>query len=790
MSSVVCIDSRVANIGSLIAALDPGTRFFVLDAQSDGIEQIARALQGVTNLDSLHVISHGSSGTLYLGSTVLTTANLADYRTQLSQIGATVSEDGDILLYGCDVAAGVTGQSFIERLAFYTGADVAASTDYTGSAALGGDWELEANAGTVGTASLFREQTAFDALLADLPDLDVYYTPTLSSSSVVAGGALTMYYDVDNDGAAAAGSSTSGIYLSTDSTISTSDTLLVTDAVASIAAGSYSSESVSITIPGTLAAGTYYLGAIADYNNAIAESNETNNPSVGVAITVTVPVTGNGTVEGGEGNDSLRGGDGTDTLVGGAGNDTLDGGPRADDIIGGAGNDIYVVDSELDTVVEAATGGVDEIVCSISLTLPANVENITLARDANVVTGFALDNALAQAEGTEALIGDLNAFGNELDNVVTGNAFDNVLAGAGGTDTVSYVYETNPVTVNLATNQAAGSGTDTLSGFENAEGGGGADRLVGDSGANILNGHAGADTMEGGFGSDTYYVDDVNDVVVEFPDAAAGDALHLAGVYVSNALEGITDTIIAAVSYSLAHVAGVENLTLAADSKAIAGTGNTLGNLVSGNGVNNTLSGLDGNDTMSGGAGDDTLDGGAGVDTAAYSNARAGYTVTNTASGYIVSGPEGNDTLSNIERLKFSDKSLAVDMGASEAGGKTALLLGACLGANGLSNQATVGGILGYFDGGYTLTDAATALVDAGIVAQLAGGADNKHFVDWMALNLVDALPDASTEAVLIEFITSGQFTQATFLATLAAHQINQDHIGLTGLQQNGMEYV
>ena len=118
------------------------------------------------------------------------------------------------------------------------------------------------------------------------------------------------------------------------------------------------------------------------------------------------------------------------------------------------------------------------------------------------------------------------------------------------------------------------------------------------------------------------------------------------------------------------------------------------------------------------------------------------------------------------------------------------LLLGACLGSSGLSNQTVVGAILGYFDGGYTLTDAATALVDAGIVAQLAGGADNKHFVDWMALNLVDALPDASTEAVLIDFITSGQFTQATFLATLAAHQINQDHIGLTGLQDNGMEVV
>ena len=214
--------------------------------------------------------------------------------------------------------------------------------------------------------------------------------------------------------------------------------------------------------------------------------------------------------------------------------------------------------------------------------------------------------------------------------------------------------------------------------------------------------------------------------------------------------------------------------------------------------------GTDGNDALFGTTGNETIDGSAGTDILYLHDNRADLSVGKTTVGFTVtslnSGTDslmnierlnsGTDSLMNIERLQFSDESLAVDMGVSEAGGKTALLLGACLGANGLSNQATVGGILGYFDGGFTLTDAAMALVDAGIVAQLAGGADNKHFVDWMALNLVDALPDASTEAVLIDFITSGQFTQATFLATLAAHQINQDHIGLTGLQDNGMEFV
>ncbi len=121
------------------------------------------------------------------------------------------------------------------------------------------------------------------------PDLDVNATPTLSSGSAAPGAAVTFNYKVDNFGSAAAGASTSGIYLSTDGTITTSDTLLTTDAVASIAAGSSSSKSVSVGIPDTLAAGTYYIGAITDYNNAVAESNETNNPSSGVALTVTAP---------------------------------------------------------------------------------------------------------------------------------------------------------------------------------------------------------------------------------------------------------------------------------------------------------------------------------------------------------------------------------------------------------------------------------------------------------------------------------------------------------------------
>ncbi|OFW27555.1 MAG: hypothetical protein A3H97_13060 [Acidobacteria bacterium RIFCSPLOWO2_02_FULL_65_29] len=260
-------------------------------------------------------------------------------------------------------------------------------------------------------------------------------------------------------------------------------------------------------------------------------------------------------------------------------------------------------------------------------------------------------------------------------------------------------------------------------------GGGGSDTLLGDPGNDVAYGEAGNDVLQGGTGDDILY------------GGTGSDSLY--GEDGNDWLFGGED--------------------------------------------NDTLFGGQGNDALIGGAGNDILDGGTGIDIAFLDGNRVDNTVG--AAGTNVVGPDGTDMLSNIERLKFSDKSLALDMGVSEAGGKTALLLGACLGANGLSNKAIVGAMLGYFDGGYTLTDAATALVDAGIVAQLAGGADNKHFVDWMYLNVVDALPDASTEAVLIDFITSGQFTQGTFLATVAALPLNQDHIGLVGLQDNGMEF-
>lgn len=173
-TSIVFVDSRVANYQDLINSLPPGSEVYVLDSTSDGLDQMATYLQGRTGLDAIHIISHGSVGTLYLGSTVLNSDNLAQYQTQLTTIGQALTFAGDILLYGCDVGQGEVGQAFIAQLAAVTGADVAASTDLTGAVVLGGDWALEALTGNIESVQPSLLNDSFQGLLG---------TPIIASQS-------------------------------------------------------------------------------------------------------------------------------------------------------------------------------------------------------------------------------------------------------------------------------------------------------------------------------------------------------------------------------------------------------------------------------------------------------------------------------------------------------------------------------------------------------------------------------------------------------------------------------
>jgi Ca2+-binding RTX toxin-like protein len=266
-------------------------------------------------------------------------------------------------------------------------------------------------------------------------------------------------------------------------------------------------------------------------------------------------------------------------LTGNSGNNTLDGGLGADTMAGGLGDDSYVVDNIADTITESRMEGTDTVVTSLTYTLGANLENLTLSETAAI-----------------------NGSGNSIANLITGNAGSNVLQGFSGNDTLAggagsdtldggegsdwadYSASTAAVTASLTTGTAiAGGDTDALLGIENLRGGASADSLTGDSGNNVLDGGAGADTLLGGLGDDVYVVDNSGDVVTE----SSGQGVDLVQALVSFVLSS-----------------NVENLTLMG-SAPIDGTGNALANLITANAGSNILNGGAGNDTLVGGAGQD-----------------------------------------------------------------------------------------------------------------------------------------------------------------------------------------
>ena len=118
--------------------MKPEAKAFRLDADRDGVLQITEILLCARETDTLHVISHGSPGCLYLGNSQLSLDSLGHYAVQLQGW-----QLDNLLLYGCNVAAGDGGAEFIAKLHRLTGAQIAASKSPTGAAALGGDWELK-----------------------------------------------------------------------------------------------------------------------------------------------------------------------------------------------------------------------------------------------------------------------------------------------------------------------------------------------------------------------------------------------------------------------------------------------------------------------------------------------------------------------------------------------------------------------------------------------------------------------------------------------------------------------
>ena len=168
---IVFIDSQVADYQLLANGVLPGIEVVILKSDrtakphnDDGISQITEALNQGNNYTSIHIVSHGSPGCIYLGNTQLSLDTLNKYQSQLktwfsSSPSPQVPKSPSLLIYSCNVAAGDAGEEFISKLHNITGAKIAASTTPIGNADLGGNWELDSQTSAIKTPTVFRKTT-------------------------------------------------------------------------------------------------------------------------------------------------------------------------------------------------------------------------------------------------------------------------------------------------------------------------------------------------------------------------------------------------------------------------------------------------------------------------------------------------------------------------------------------------------------------------------------------------------------------------------------------------------
>ncbi len=261
---------------------------------------------------------------------------------------------------------------------------------------------------------------------------------------------------------------------------------------------------------------------------------------------------------------------------------------------------------------------------------------------------------------------------------------------------------------------------------------------------------------------------------VEFPSGAVAD---LAG----NTFAGTS-------SYNFTTIAAGHTLSGTALADTLLGTAGS-----------DTINAGDGNDTVTGAGGDDTVNGGDGTDTALFSGPRVAYTITRPF-GVLTAvadgvGTDGRDALSNVERLKFADIGVALDLGTAQPGGQAALLVGAVLGVAALTaKKPLVGAVIDLIDQGFSfqvLSGAVMRLDVWGVLANNgAATASNTQIASYLLTTVNGHAPDATTLAAAVTALdTEVGDAQGNFLWHLAESAANQTQIGLVGLAENGLEF-
>lgn len=630
----------------------------ILDARYDGVEQIGAILGNYQDLDAVQLLSHGSSGSLHLGTTDLGDANLAQYEAGIAGWSNALRPGGDLLLYGCNVAEGEFGVKFVRDLAAASGLDVAASTNASGKGA-GADWTLEFATGAIETATL--DVAAWDGKLEEVAGTDA--DDTLAGT----GG---------NDLMTGRGGNDTYVFANDFGTDNVSDTAGRDTVDLSL---------VSHDLRVVLRADGSML--VTDLTAARNAAGDPNTISIGAGI------------------ERIVAGSGKTTIVfeaGYAGGIAITGSADGATVLDYSA---YGADVTVDIATGAATG-------TTGVSFIAGV--IGAAGKLNTLAGDDGDNTWAiGADGAGVLDGYLSFSGIQ---VLSGGKGNNTIDYSGYRDGDSGF--TSGVTVKLADNAA--TGFSKIGKIQNIVGSRLDDVLVGDSGDNYLRGGEGSDDIDGNGGNDVLFEQADADMVLTDTSLVIGTQVDtfrgiaqvvLTGGDGANRLDASAVT---AMRVTLDGGAGNDVLLGGAgDDILIGGLGDDT--LVGGAG-DDTLTGGGGADTIDGGAGTDTLDethdgGMVLADGWIETESRAGAVARSTLTGVEKATLRGGDGADRIDASGFSGKATLLGGAGDDVliGGAQAVLLD---GGAGLDTIVVQGGDI-------TLTT--TALVVDGASHALQG---------------------------------------------------------------------
>ena len=550
---------------------------------------------------------------------------------------------------------------------------------------------------------------------------------------------------------------------------------------------------------------------------------------------------GNDSIDGGEDSDLIYGGDGNDKLLGGAGVDSIGGDAGDDTIDGGAGFDYAYFDTaasavNVSLVTNTSSGGDgNDVLISIEglLGSPFN-DTLTGSNGDNDLIGGLGNDLITGLDGSDYLEGDPGAdtlLGGDGIDFLYGGAGNDSLDGGAGIDEALYQQNFSAYTITQQANTIIVSngtdGVDTLSGIEHflfnsdqfffvtTQGAGLAtvevvgtvfgtaalsDKVLVGQYLALLEGGL---TMEEAIGvavaSDPFATaagshansDFVNfvyhNVAGFYPDAGTHDALtHLldTGYYTQAQLGAIAADFRGGAPGFMMAVTPVEV------TPSIIGGSESADPALLGTAAVDYIFARGGNDVITGGAGSDVINGGNGIDRAVYTGTRAAYTVTVSDVGLSVkeNATVDKDVLESVERLSFSNISVAYDIGGNA--GVAAKVVGVMFGATALQDEALVGQYLAMLDAGMTEEAVVGAAAASARFGAEAGGHGNAQFVDHVFFNLVGIHPSAQVAQPYIDLLQTPGYSQG-YLGMLAAEtSYNLANVNLTGLAQSGLEYT